>query len=61
MIGIKTRKVNESWHLISGGFIVTAALSFYNNEFKLSVGIIVLIGGNTFEYFLKKWPIQKRL
>ena len=41
MIGIKTRKVNESWHLISGGFIVTAALSFYNNEFKLSVGIIV--------------------
>ena len=31
----------KSWHLISGGFIVTAALSFYNNEFKLSVGIIV--------------------
>ena len=41
MIGIKTRKVNESWHLISGGFIATAALSFYNNDFKLSVGIIV--------------------
>ena len=31
----------KSWHLISGGFIATAALSFYNNEFKLSVGIIV--------------------
>ncbi len=31
----------KSWHLISGGFIATAALSFYNNDFKLSVGIIV--------------------
>ena len=33
----------KSWHLISGGFIATAALSFYNNDFKLSAGIIVYI------------------
>ena len=31
----------KSWHLISGAFLAAAALSFYNNGFKLSAGIIV--------------------
>ena len=33
----------KSWHLISGAFLAAAALSFYNNDFKLSVGIIVYL------------------
>jgi|TARA_B100000085_G_scaffold58475_1_gene51331 hypothetical protein len=33
----------KSWHLISGAFIATAVLSFYNNDFKLSVGIIAYL------------------
>jgi hypothetical protein len=31
----------KSWHLISVAFIATAALSFYNNDFKISAGIVV--------------------
>ena len=33
----------KSWHLISGAFIAAAVLSFYNNDFKLSVGIIAYL------------------
>ena len=33
----------KSWHLISGAFIAAAVLSFYNNDFKISVGIITYL------------------
>ena len=33
----------KSWHLISGAFIATAALSYYNHDFKLSAGTIVYL------------------
>lgn len=33
----------KSWHLISGAFVATAVLSFYNNDFKLSYGVIIYI------------------
>ena len=31
------------WHLISGTFIAATALSFYNNDFKLSYGAIAYL------------------
>ena len=33
----------KSWHLISVTLIAAAALSFYNNDFKLSGSIIAYI------------------
>ncbi len=33
----------KSWHLISGAFIAAAVLSLYNNDFKISVGIIAYL------------------
>ena len=33
----------KSWYLISVTFIAAAALSFYNNDFKLSYGVIAYL------------------
>ncbi len=31
----------KNWYLIIAAFLAAAALSFYNNDFKLSAGIVV--------------------
>ena len=33
----------KSWHLISVTFMAAAALSFYNNDFKVSYGAIAYL------------------
>ena len=46
--------------LLNGYFGVYKELWMYAEQINL-FGIVVLIGANTLEYFLKKWPILKKI